>query len=126
MLDAEELSALGRIKDLKQQYRDQFGELQVGTAGRLWRGMERTGEEEGGRIAVWVHRSSAGRAEGKACAGLHDGTMGQGKGREGISTASACACVNSQMVRSEVDYTQQLVDTCVRELTEEFKAWWVG
>jgi hypothetical protein len=30
-----------------------------------------------------------------------------------------------QMVRSEVDYTQQLCDTCSKELAREFKDWWV-
>jgi hypothetical protein len=29
------------------------------------------------------------------------------------------------MVRSEVDYTQQLCDTCSKELAKEFKDWWV-
>jgi hypothetical protein len=30
------------------------------------------------------------------------------------------------MVRSEVEYTQQLCDTCARELAEEFRAWAQG
>lgn len=39
-------------------------------------------------------------------------------------TLSLNLCV-TQMVRSEVDYTQQLCDTCSKELAREFKDWWV-
>ncbi|GAX77459.1 hypothetical protein CEUSTIGMA_g4903.t1 [Chlamydomonas eustigma] len=57
VLDAEEYSALMRIKELKQQYRDQYSEL--------------------------------------------------------------------QMVKSEIEYTQQLCDACAQELAMEFNQWYL-
>ncbi len=115
-LDAEELEVLESIKAAKKAYKEQYGELQVGAAAGVQAACK--------RAALWRSR----RLSRSPKPPPRHGRIAGGPPRARHSRCChwrgpAPVCSLSQFVRSEVDYTQQLCDTCSKEIMADFQQW---